>query len=200
MQKIILWLVLGVMPLPVVAQSILVFGDSISAAYGMEVQSGWVTLLQQRLVADNSGYVINNHSISGETTAGGLARIDQALSQTKPAVVLLELGANDGLRGLSPQAMKANLTEMVKRSQAAGAKVLLLAMRIPPNYGERYVDTFFNIYPSLSAELHIPMVSFIEAVALDAELMQLDGLHPNAKAQPIIADKVGAALKPLLTR
>ena len=188
------------MPLPVVAQSILVFGDSISAAYGMEVQSGWVTLLQQRLVADNSGYVINNHSISGETTAGGLARIDQALSQTKPAVVLLELGANDGLRGLSPQAMKANLTEMVKRSQAAGAKVLLLAMRIPPNYGERYVDTFFNIYPSLSAELHIPMVSFIEAVALDAELMQLDGLHPNAKAQPIIADKVGAALKPLLTR
>lgn len=186
------------MPLPVLAQSILVFGDSISAAYGMEVQSGWVNLLQQRLAAENSGYVINNHSISGETTAGGLARFDNALAQTKPTIVLLELGANDGLRGLSPQVMKANLSQMVKRAQAAGAKVLLLAMRIPPNYGQRYVDTFYAIYPMLSAELQVPFVSFIEAVALDPDLMQLDGLHPNAKAQPIIADKVGAALAPLL--
>lgn len=177
------------------AKSIVVLGDSISAAYGIDAKKGWVTLLQQKLDQENKAYTIFNESISGDTTAGGLARIDNVLAQYKPALILLELGANDGLRGLSPYTMKANLAEMIKRSQQAGAKVLLLSMRIPPNYGKRYVEMFYNVYPQLSGELNIPFVPFIlEDVALLKQMMQKDGLHPNAKAQPIIADKIWLSL------
>lgn len=165
-------------------------GDSISAAYGVEAGKGWVVLLQQKLNKENKPYTIFNESISGDTTAGGLARIDNTLTRHKPELILLELGANDGLRGLSPKQMKSNLTEIIKRSQKAHAKVLLLSMRIPPNYGKRYVDMFYNVYPQLAKELNIPYVPFIlEDVALAKEMMQKDGLHPNAKAQPIIANK-----------
>jgi len=181
------------------AKSIVVLGDSISAGYGIEVQRGWVALLQKKLADRHSPYVISNESISGDTSAGGLARIDQTLVRHKPGIVLLELGANDGLRGLSPQEMKANLTEMVRRSQKAGAKVLLLAMKIPPNYGKRYIEMFYEIYPQLAAELKIPYVPFIlEEVALKPELMQADGLHPNALGQPAIAEKIWSHLQPLL--
>lgn len=181
------------------AKSIVVLGDSISAAYGIDAKKGWVTLLQQQLDLENKAYTIYNESISGDTTAGGLARIDQALAQYKPKWVLLELGANDGLRGLSPKQMKQNLAEIINRSQKAGAKVLLLSMRIPPNYGKRYVDMFYNIYPQLAKELDIPFVPFmLEEVALVKELMQKDGLHPNAKAQPIIARKIWQHLNPIL--
>lgn len=183
------------LPWTVSAKTIVVLGDSISAGFGIEVQQGWVALLQNRLAAQHSPYVISNESISGDTSAGGLARIDDALRRHKPQIVLIELGANDGLRGLSPEAMKANLTEMVKRAEKAGAKVLLLAMKIPPNYGKRYIEMFYNIYPQLAADLKVPYVPFIlEDVALKPELMQADGLHPNALAQPIVAEKIWAYL------
>jgi acyl-CoA thioesterase-1 len=181
------------------AKSIVVLGDSISAEYGIEVGRGWVSLVQNQLKEKNSGYVIHNESISGDTTAGGLARIDKVLARHKPELVLLELGANDGLRGISPKVMKNNLAEIVRHAQKAGAKVLLLAMKIPPNYGKRYVDMFYAVYRQLSVELAIPYIPFIlEDVALVKELMQQDGLHPNAKAQQIIADKVWTHLMPLL--
>ena len=189
------------MPMSAMAKSILVLGDSISAAYGINVDQGWVALLQDKLKMskDHSDTVIHNESISGDTSAGGLARIDQALALHKPSVVMLELGANDGLRGLSPVVMKSNLKEIVSRSQKIGAKVLLLGMKIPPNYGKRYIDLFYNVYPQLAEELKIPFVPFIlEEVALNHDMMQADGLHPNAKAQPIIADKIATYLFPLL--
>jgi len=181
------------------AKSIVVLGDSISAGYGIEVSQGWVALLQQKLNQKDTGYTIHNESISGDTTAGGLARIDRTLSLYKPNVVILELGANDGLRGLPPPLIKSNLAEIIHRSQQAGAKVLVLSMKIPPNYGKRYIDLFYNIYPQLAAELHIPYVPFImEDVALTKDMMQPDGLHPNAKGQPAIADTVWPHLLPLL--
>jgi acyl-CoA thioesterase-1 len=188
-----------ILPLTASAESIVILGDSISAAYGIEVQRGWVALLQKKLQEQHSPYVIHNESISGDTSAGGLARLEMALQKHKPELLLLELGANDGLRGLSPQVLKSNLTEIVKHSEKSGAKVLLLAMKIPPNYGKRYIDMFYNIYPELATELQIPYVPFIlEDVALKPELMQADGLHPNALAQPIIAEKVWGYLHPLL--
>jgi len=181
------------------AKSIVVLGDSISAGYGIEVDQGWVALLQKKLVKSNSDYEIINESISGDTSAGGLARIDRILNVDKPAILLIQLGANDGLRGLSPVQMKDNLAEMTRRAQKAGAKVMFLGMKIPPNYGKRYVDMFYNVYPQLAKELDIPLVPFIlEDVALDKDLMQADGLHPNAKAQPIIADNIESYLFPLL--
>jgi acyl-CoA thioesterase-1 len=199
MLKIFLVVMMTLLPWTVSAKTIVVLGDSISAGFGIEVQKGWVALLQNRLAAQHSPYVISNESISGDTSAGGLARIDDALRRHKPQIVLIELGANDGLRGLSPEAMKANLTEMVKRTEKTGAKVLLLAMKIPPNYGKRYIEMFYNIYPQLAAELKVPYVPFIlEDVALKTELMQADGLHPNALAQPIVAERIWGYLSPIL--
>jgi acyl-CoA thioesterase-1 len=178
---------------------ITVLGDSISAGYGIEVEEGWVALVQKKLLEINNNYSISNASISGDTSAGGLARIDQILTAQKPGIVLLQLGANDGLRGLSPIQMKKNLAEIIRRAQKAGAKVILLGMKIPPNYGKRYVDMFYNVYPQLAKELDIPMIPFLlEDVALDKDLMQADGLHPNAKAQPILANKIEPYLFPLL--
>ncbi len=181
------------------AKVIVVLGDSISASYGIEVQQGWVALLQDKLKQVNSDYTIVNESISGETTIGGLARINSALQRHKPAIVLLELGANDGLRGLSPMQMKANLAELIRRSQAAGAEVLLLAMKIPPNYGKRYTDLFENVYRDLAREYQVVLVPFImQDVALHKQLMQKDGFHPNQQAQPIIAGHVWKYLEPLV--
>ncbi|MGJ0492908.1 arylesterase [Methylobacter sp.] len=192
-------LIVSLMPITAMAKSIVVLGDSISAGYGIEVKQGWVALLQEKLAQANSHYVIINASISGDTTAGGLARIDKLLDTHKPDVVLVELGANDGLRGLLPRLVKDNLAEITRRAQKAGAKVLLLSMRIPPNYGKRYTEMFYDVYPQLSKELGVPYMPFIlEDVALVKELMQPDGLHPNAKAQPMIADKVWVNLQPLL--
>ena len=201
MRILLFTVIVLLMPMFAIAKpsTIVVFGDSISAGYGIEVQEGWVALLNKKLIQTNRNYIISNASISGETTAGGLARIDQVLTTQKPAIVLLQLGANDGLRGLSPVVMKNNLADMVRRSQKSGAKVILLGMKIPPNYGKRYVDMFYNVYPELSKEMGIPMVPFlIEDVALDKDLMQADRLHPNAKAQPILAEKIKPYLIPLL--
>ncbi len=182
------------------ANTIVVLGDSISAGHGIEIQQGWVNLLQKKLNTSNKNYRVLNESVSGETTAGGLARINQILDDYKPSILILELGANDGLRGLSPKIMKKNLAEMIKHSQKQGAKVLLLGMRIPPNYGKRYTEMFSAVYLQLKAELNVTLVPFIlNDIALMKKLMQKDGLHPNAKAQPLIMDQIFVHLKTLLS-
>ncbi|MGR8998757.1 MAG: arylesterase [Gammaproteobacteria bacterium] len=192
-------LIISLMSMTAMAKSIVVLGDSISAGYGIEVDQGWVALLQKKLDKSKIDYKIINESISGDTSAGGLARIDRILDVYKPSILLIELGANDGLRGLTPLQMKDNLAEMTRRAQKAGAKVMLLGMKIPPNYGKRYVDMFYNVYPQLAKELDITFVPFIlEEIALDKNLMQMDGLHPNAKAQPFVAGKIESYLFPLL--
>jgi acyl-CoA thioesterase-1 len=197
--RVLFIIIVSLMPQVVSAKAIVVLGDSISAGYGIEVSQGWVSLLQNKLDVSNDNYQIINESISGETTAGGLARIDRVLSEYRPVVLLIELGANDGLRGLPVDIMKSNLAEIIRRGQKAGAKVLLLGMRIPPNYGKRYTNMFYNVYMQLSKEMKIPYVPFIlEDVALIKELMQPDGLHPNAKAQSIIAERVWIPMQSLL--
>lgn len=181
------------------AKNILVMGDSISAAYNMPTEKGWVNVLQQTLNENDLPYTLVNKSISGDTTRGGLARIDKALEQHKPEIVLLELGANDGLRGFPPILIKKNLRELIKRCKNAGAQVLLLSMRIPSNYGKRYTDMFYNNYPDLAEEMDILFVPFIlRDVALAQGMTQKDGLHPSEKAQPIIAEKVWGYLEAVL--
>jgi acyl-CoA thioesterase-1 len=201
MRRLLFAVIVSLISMSVIAKPpiIIVLGDSISAGYGIKVDEGWVALLQKKLLEAKINYNISNASISGDTSAGGLARIDPLLTAHKPAIVLLQLGANDGLRGLSPVQMKSNLAEIVHRAQKAGAKVILLGMKIPPNYGKRYIDMFYNVYPQLAKELNIPFVPFLlEDVALNKDLMQADGLHPNAKAQPILANKIEPYLFPLL--
>ena len=200
MRRFLFAVIVSLMPMTAVAKPIIVvLGDSISAGYGIEIEEGWVALLQKKLIATNSNYSISNASISGDTSAGGLARIDQILTAYKPAIGLVQRGAHDGLRGLSPVQMKNNLAGIVRRAQKAGAKVILLGMKIPPNYGKRYVELFYNVYPQLAKELDVPIVPFIlEDIVLNKDLMQADGLHPNAKAQPILADKIEPYLFPLL--
>jgi acyl-CoA thioesterase-1 len=183
-----------------VAQNrILIVGDSISAGFGLDSGQEWAALLQKKLQAEQLNYQVVNASISGDTTAGGLARIEQLLAENKPQWVLIELGANDGLRGLSPKDMKQNLAQSILLSQKSGAKVLLLEVKIPPNYGKRYLDAFYAVYPQLSAELNVPLVpSIMEDVALNKSLMQQDLLHPNAQAQPFLLNRIWLVLKPLL--
>jgi len=181
------------------AKSIVVLGDSISANYGFEVQHGWVTLMQQKIKLNHPEYTVHNASISGDTTAGGLARLDALLKQYQPEVVILELGANDGLRGMNLRVMRQNLSAIIQQSQQSGAQVLLLSMRIPSNYGKRYTDMFYNSYQEVAKQHNIPVVPFIlKDVALQKSHMQHDGLHPNEKAQPIIANHIAPYLLPLL--
>ena len=200
MPRFLFVVIIMLMSLPVMAKPvILVLGDSISAGYGIDSKEGWVALLQKKLINIKSTYSISNASISGETSAGGLRRMDPLLVSDDPDIILLQLGANDGLRGLSPVQMKNNLVAIIQRSQKSGAKVILLGMKIPPNYGKRYVDMFYNVYPQLAKELNIPLVPFLlEDVALNKDLMQADGLHPNVKAQAILAEKIEPYLFPLI--
>jgi acyl-CoA thioesterase I len=199
MTKFLVTIIICFCSVSIYAKAIVVLGDSLSAGYGIEVEQSWVFLLQKKINDVNKGYTVYNESISGDTSLGGVARIDNALSKHKPNIVLLELGANDGLRGLSPARMKSNLAEIIKRSQAADAKVLLLGIKIPPNYGKRYTEMFYNVYPQLSKEFNIPLVPFIlEDVALNKELMQNDGYHPNHLGQPVIVERVWKYLLPML--
>ena len=200
MFRLLFLMIISLLSLQAMAEPVIVvLGDSISAGYGIPVEQGWVSLLQKKLLNHHSRYTLHNASISGETSAGGLARIDTLLNTKKPNIVLLQLGANDGLRGLSPVELKSNLVEITHRAQNAGATVLLLSMKIPPNYGKRYVDLFYNVYPQLAQQLNITLVPFLlEDVALHKDLMQADGLHPNAKAQAILANKIEPYLLTLL--
>lgn len=181
------------------AQTLLVVGDSISAGFGLNTDQGWVTLLQQRLRKEGYAYKVVNASISGDTSAGGLARLPALLSGEKPGLVVIELGGNDGLRGQPPQQLQQNLASMVAASQQAGAKVLLLGMRLPPNYGERYTQAFVRAYEQVALASQVPLVPFfLEGVAGMPQLMQADGIHPTAAAQPRLLENVWPQLKPML--
>jgi acyl-CoA thioesterase-1 len=180
-------------------RTIVVLGDSLSAGYGIKVQEGWVTLLGKRLASEGYGYSVVNASVSGETTQGGLARLPRVLESHKPAIVIVELGANDGLRGLPLTASRENLRQIVERARAAKARVLLLGMVIPPNYGARYGQEFREMFAALSARYPIAFVPFfLDKVALRPDLMQADGLHPNALGQPQLLENLWPKLKPLL--
>ena len=182
------------------APVILVFGDSISAGYGLaHVEQGWVELLKTRLNAQGYGYQVINASVSGETTAGGLARLPRALELHHPKIVILELGGNDGLRALPIGQMRANLTQMVDLASAAGAKVLLLGMRMPPNYGPQYTEQFAMVFSDLARDKKSPLVPFLLTdIALSPTLLQGDDIHPNALGQPILLENVWPTLKQML--
>jgi acyl-CoA thioesterase-1 len=178
-----------------------VYGDSLSAAYGIARDRGWVALLEKRLAAEGYDYSVANASISGEITSGGLARIGKVLAQTRPAVVILELGANDGLRGLPVAMMKNNLAAMIARAKQAGARVLLVGMRLPPNYGPDYTEAFAAAYAELARRERVALVPFLfEGIAARPALFQADGLHPNEAGQPVLLDNIWSGLRPLLRR
>jgi len=167
----------------------------------VRVEQGWVTLLQERLTSAGYGYRVVNASASGETTGGALARLPRALDKHHPAVVIIELGGNDGLRGLPVLDVHSNLKSLVRLSRKSGARVLLIGMRIPPNYGPAYTQAFHDVFGEVAASERVALVPFfLDGIALDDGLMQDDGLHPNADAQPKLLDQVWPRLKPLLKK
>jgi acyl-CoA thioesterase-1 len=181
------------------ASTLLVMGDSLSAAYGIDPSQGWVALLAKRLKDRHYDYTVVNASVSGETSAGGLTRLPEALGQHKPAIVILELGANDGLRGTPVKVMEANLDKMIALSQKAGAKVLLVGIVMPPNYGPQYADAFKDVYARLAKRYGLPLLPFLlNGVAQHRELMQADGMHPLAKGEPQVLSNVWGILEPML--
>ncbi len=189
--------------MPTLAQptgpAVLVLGDSLSAEYGISRGTGWVSLLQERLRHERFDYSVVNASISGETTVGGKTRLPDLLKRHKPAVVIVELGANDALRGLSLQSTETNLRGIVGDAQKAGAQVVLVGMRIPPNYGTDYTERFFRLYPKLAREYHTQLVPFfLDKVIARPEWFQDDRIHPTSAAQATLLDNVWPALKPLL--
>jgi len=180
---------------------ILVYGDSLSAAYGIPQQQGWAALLKEKLNRENLNFEVINASISGETTSGGLTRLARTLDQTKPQTIIIELGANDGLRGLPVKNMRDNLDAMIQLSKKSGARVLLIGMRIPPNYGQKYTEEFSQTYIKLASQHKIPVVPFmLENVAAKPDLIQQDGLHPNTLGQPIILENIWPALQRLIKK
>jgi len=180
-------------------KSLLIFGDSISAGYGMSKEKQWSVLLQEKIKNENLKIKVINLSVSGETTSGGLSRLNQVLNSTKPDYLLLELGGNDALRGYPPKKISSNLLEMIKIADSSNIKVLLMQIRIPPNYGSRYQKAFESIYLTIASETSAILLPFmLEEVALNKDLMLPDGIHPKASAQPLIADYIFTQLKPLL--
>lgn len=183
------------------SRTILVLGDSVSAGYGIKSSEGWVTLLSQKLQREGYGYRVVNASVTGETTTGGLTRLPRALQIHRPEIVILELGGNDGLRGLPLTATRGNLDRMIGLSQRAGARVLLVGMKIPPNYGPRYTLGFERIFSDLAKQHSLPLVPFLmDRVALTPGLMQEDGIHPKAAGQPLMLGNVWPQLAPMLRR
>ena len=180
-------------------RTIVVLGDSLSAGYGIKVEQGWVRLLEQRLASEGYGYRVVNASVSGETTQGGLARLPRALETHKPAIVIVELGGNDGLRGLQLAASRDNLAKIIEKARSAKAQVLLVGMMIPPNYGPRYGEDFRKMFSDLAGKYSLAFVPFLlDQIALNPELMQADGIHPNSAGQPQILKNLWPELKPLL--
>jgi len=181
------------------APVVLVLGDSLSAAYGLRVDRGWVSLLEQRLLQQGYPHRVRNASISGETTRGALDRLEPTLEKHRPAIVVIELGANDGLRGQPLEEMAANLGEIVDLSRRHGANPLLLRMRLPPNYGPAYVEKFVAVYEAVARDRNVPLSKFmLDGVSGDPRYIQDDGLHPNESAQPRILENVWPAIEPLL--
>ncbi|MGO9995188.1 MAG: arylesterase [Steroidobacteraceae bacterium] len=204
MKRLVVLLMLGLAALSATADApaILVFGDSISAGYGLaHVDDGWVGLLRAKLKAEGYGYQVVNASVSGETTAGGLARLPRALALHHPQIVIIELGGNDGLRALPIDQMRANLTKMIDLSMAIGARVLLLGMRVPSNYGPEYTEKFNSAFADVAHAENAALVPFLLAdVALSPDLMQADGVHPNERGQPKMLATVWPVLKPMLRK
>lgn len=196
----LLWLaVLCMAPVHAEAPVILVFGDSLSAAYGIPAEQGWVSLLQRRLAERGYPHQVVNASISGDTTSGGLSRLPAALERHRPALIILELGANDGLRGQPPMVMNHNLAQMIELSQQAGAQALLAEMRIPPNYGPLYTQKFQATFGELAKRYDILLIPFmLDGVAGNPALIQDDGLHPRAEGQPRILENVWKVLESVL--
>lgn len=180
---------------------ILLLGDSLSAAYGMQLDESWPRLLQNRLDDNGHEYRVMNSSITGETTQGGLTRLPRLLEKYQPSVVIIELGGNDGLRGLGIEVTRQNLVSMIEQSLAINAHVILTGIRLPPNYGTAYVEQFESIFGELAEHYDLPLVPFLmEGIALEPELMQGDGIHPNARAQPLLLANVWAELATVLDR
>jgi acyl-CoA thioesterase-1 len=180
-------------------RTVLVLGDSLSAGYGIKLEDGWVQLLSRRLASQGYGYTVVNASVSGETTQGGLARLPRALEVHKPAILVLELGGNDGLRGLPLSASRENMRRIVELATKARVQVVLLGMVIPPNYGPRYGQEFRDMFADLAKKNSLAFVPFfLDQVALNPDFMQADGLHPNAKGQPQMLENLWPKLKPLL--
>jgi acyl-CoA thioesterase-1 len=208
MSRFVVIILLGLLFLsvgaPVVATGagkpvILVYGDSLSAGYGIAVEEGWVKLMAERLQQKGYGFQVVNASVSGETTTGGLERLPHALAAHDPAIVVLELGANDGLRGLPLASTRGNLDAMIRMIQQGKRRVLLIGMRMPPNYGARYTQDFQALFADLARQHRTAFVPFLmQAVAGKPDLIQADGLHPNARAQPLLLETVWPALAPLL--
>ena len=181
------------------SSTVLVLGDSLSAAFGIERDQGWVQLLQQHLNQNGHSYKVINASVSGDTTRAGLARLPLALKQHQPKIVIIALGGNDGLRGISLEEMRANLDKMIRLSKQAKAKLLLCGVRVPPNLGVNYVAKFLQVYRDTSQQHDIPLVNYIlKDVSSNPDLMQDDGIHPTAAAQPVILNNVLAELSKLL--
>lgn len=205
--RVILSLLLGVVSFfPVAATAseppvLLILGDSLSAGYGMDREKSWVSLLETRLRESGYSYRILNSSISGDTSQGGLARISRLLDRYQPEIVIIELGANDGLRGINPDITRENITSMVEQSQAVGARVLLAGIKLPPNYGSAYLEQFESIYGDIANEFDTLLVPFfMDGVALRPELLQADTIHPNEAGQPVLLDNVWKVLEPALSR
>ncbi|MBU0807796.1 MAG: arylesterase [Gammaproteobacteria bacterium] len=181
------------------AGTVLVVGDSISAAFGLDTRQGWVALLENRLVEQGFDHQVVNASISGDTSAGGAARLPALLTEHQPELVIIELGGNDGLRGQPPMQLQQNLAAMVQQSQKVGAKVLILGMQLPPNYGVRYTTAFAAVFPKVATETGAELVPFVlEGIGGVPSMMQRDGIHPAAEAQSRLLDNVWPMLKPML--
>lgn len=180
------------------AQGVLVLGDSISAGYGIDPARGWVQLLRQRLEKDCPGLPVKNASVSGETSDGGLLRLPGLLAQHKPDTVVIELGGNDGLRGLPPSRLASNLTAMIRLSRRAGARPVLLGMRIPPNYGQAYTARFAAVFRQVAQDTGVPFDVFLLDGVVAAHQLQNDGIHPTAAAQPTLLDNAWPAIQQAL--
>ncbi len=198
------WLMRATLALLLLAQNatagtLLVIGDSISAAFGLETRQGWVSLLAERLEERAPHWQVVNASVSGDTSAGGLSRLPTLLERHAPQLVVIELGGNDGLRGQPPAQLQQNLAAMISQSRQAGAEVLLLGMKLPPNYGPRYTRAFEQVFVELAERKQVPLVPFfLEGVGGVEGMLQGDGIHPTAAAQPILLDNLWPALEPLL--
>lgn len=201
MLRVLCLLMMLMLPATGSAATIMIYGDSLSAGYGLPRQAGWTNLLLQRLHDENFDYKVVNASISGETTLGGKNRIAEALSSHKPEIVIVALGANDGLRGQSLDAMRANLDAIIQTCVKRKVRVLLVGMRLPPNYGAAYTEKFHAIFRDLAQRRKLPLVPFLlDGFADNAALFQADGIHPAVQAQPLMLDNIWKILRPMLRR
>lgn len=201
LKRLPLFLLCSLLTAPVFAAKLLVFGDSLSAGYGLTASPGWVSLMQQAWQQQGKPYQVVNASVSGETTVGALQRLPHTLQQHKPDVVLIELGGNDGLRGFSLNTLQHNLNRLIELAKASGAEVILAEIQIPPNYGPRYTQSFTQLFTTVAQQQEIALMPFfLNEIALQQQLMQQDGIHPNDQAQPKITQLVKSYLEPILSK